>query len=75
MPRLLGKRSSSVSAIGVAFFLGLAIGGGAVSEYLGVINLVPHFGKESQARKVTFSGAVAQVRLDSTAMLKGEHHA
>lgn len=46
MTRLIGRPSHTGSYITLAFLLGLVIGAGVMSEYLGVINLIPTFGQE-----------------------------
>jgi hypothetical protein len=44
MPRLLGKSSKAPLYIGTA--LAIAVAGVATIEYLGVIDVIPDFGKE-----------------------------
>lgn len=52
MPRLVGRQSNTGSYATFAFLLGLVIGAGVISEYLGAINLIPGFGQdESYIRK------------------------
>ena len=46
MPRLLGKTSKAPVYFGIAF---LSLLGGAVAlEYLGIVNVIPGFGKEPE---------------------------
>lgn len=45
MPRLVGKQSNSGLYLGT--FLGLAIATAGLAEYLGVVNVVPGFGRDS----------------------------
>jgi hypothetical protein len=46
MPRLVGKSSKTPLYLGTAVLI--AIAGGVALEYLGVIDLVPNFGKDRQ---------------------------
>lgn len=46
MPRLVGKRSDASPVL--ALFLLLAIGAGVSLEYLGYVNVVPGFGRETE---------------------------
>jgi hypothetical protein len=48
MPRLAGRQSNTGSYVTFAFLLGLVIGAGVISEYLGLINLIPTFGQEGR---------------------------
>jgi hypothetical protein len=42
MPRFIGKKSNSVVII---FLLGIGLGLGIVSEYSGIIDIIPNFGQ------------------------------
>jgi hypothetical protein len=46
MPRLLGKSSKAPLYIGVA--LVIAVAGAVATEYFGVIDMVPNFGKDQK---------------------------
>lgn len=48
MPRLLGKQSNAGSYMLFGFLLGLAIGIAGMSEYTGIIDVVPRFGKQGK---------------------------
>lgn len=48
MPRLIGEKSNAGAYIFVGFLLGLAAGIAGMSEYTGVIDVVPRFGKQSK---------------------------
>ena len=51
MPRLVGKRSNKGLIYGGVFLL-LAIATGVTLEYMGVIDLVPEFGKSNSPSPV-----------------------
>ncbi|NJN37989.1 MAG: hypothetical protein HC790_03445 [Acaryochloridaceae cyanobacterium CSU_3_4] len=53
MPRFIGKKSGSAALLPLTFVLGIALGAGAVGEYSGLIDLVPHFGKTDRANQST----------------------
>lgn len=44
MPRLVGKRSNSDSAIALTFLIAIALA--SLMEYFGYINVVPGFGRD-----------------------------
>lgn len=59
MPRLVGKQSNTSSYVTLTFLLGLVIGAGVISEYLGVVNLIPGFGHEGRESSNTTGKLIA----------------
>lgn len=51
MPRLAGRQSNAGSYVTLGVLFGIVIGAGVVSEYLGVIDLIPTFGQERGIRQ------------------------
>lgn len=53
MPRLIGKKRSSLPSLTVFFLIGALVGGALVSEYAGLIDYVPEVGREKAATRLT----------------------
>lgn len=48
MPRLIGRQSNAGSYVFLGFLVGLLTGIAGVSEYAGIIDVMPRFGKQSK---------------------------
>lgn len=59
MPRLVGRQSNTSSYFTLTLLLALVIGAGVISEYLGVINLIPRFGQEGREGSNTTGKLIA----------------